>query len=417
MSRFRLILLLVASHALAFAAAWFYLDRFSPRPKTAPAGVPSARDALASPAFRANVPTPPPQIITITKTNAFHWSQVESGDYRRYISNLRAIGCPEQTIKDFIITDIMKHYALRRGQLKDNGRPFRYWETSEKRALTARQLAEREAELAKIDKEVPAVLRELLGVNYERELGHYFLDTREDERRLGFLSENKRGQVFVVRELVEEMRESLMDQIVDGRPTPVQAEKLKAINELHAGLLAQSLNPAELEQYELSTSETAERLRTQLTGFNPSEEEFRLMFKLWRDYDGKYAFAGPESFAQKEAEQLQIETQIKEKLGEVRAAEYERSRNPAYRDLILFTQSHELPGATAQAIYEMRSAALDVRAQLVGNKQLKADQRNAALHALQDEVENSLRRTLGDQLYGRFARDAGSWVSTLGTVR
>src|SRR5262245_55092968 len=36
------------------------------------------------------------------KNPEFHWSQIESPDYREYISNLRAIGCPEATIRDII---------------------------------------------------------------------------------------------------------------------------------------------------------------------------------------------------------------------------------------------------------------------------------------------------------------------------
>src|SRR6478752_7194 len=44
-------------------------------------------------------------------TNKFNWAQVESSDYRVYIANLRAIGCPEATIKDIIMTDVMKLYA------------------------------------------------------------------------------------------------------------------------------------------------------------------------------------------------------------------------------------------------------------------------------------------------------------------
>jgi hypothetical protein len=36
----------------------------------------------------------------------FQWSRLESRDYRTYIANLRAIGCPEQTIRDIITADV-----------------------------------------------------------------------------------------------------------------------------------------------------------------------------------------------------------------------------------------------------------------------------------------------------------------------
>src|SRR5437868_620849 len=40
----------------------------------------------------------------------FHWSLVESRDYRFYIANLRAIGCPEETIRDIIIAEVNRLY-------------------------------------------------------------------------------------------------------------------------------------------------------------------------------------------------------------------------------------------------------------------------------------------------------------------
>jgi len=38
---------------------------------------------------------------------SFHWSQLESTDYATYIANLRAAGCPEQTIRDIISADLL----------------------------------------------------------------------------------------------------------------------------------------------------------------------------------------------------------------------------------------------------------------------------------------------------------------------
>src|SRR2546427_564779 len=43
----------------------------------------------------------------------FNWREVESADFRKYIANLRSIGCPEETIRDIIITDVNKLYAAK----------------------------------------------------------------------------------------------------------------------------------------------------------------------------------------------------------------------------------------------------------------------------------------------------------------
>ena len=34
------------------------------------------------------------------------WRQLESSDYRQYIANLRAVGCPEKTIRDIIVAEV-----------------------------------------------------------------------------------------------------------------------------------------------------------------------------------------------------------------------------------------------------------------------------------------------------------------------
>jgi hypothetical protein len=43
--------------------------------------------------------------------NPFHWSQLESTNYRIYVANLRRIGCPEPTIRDIITADVHTLYA------------------------------------------------------------------------------------------------------------------------------------------------------------------------------------------------------------------------------------------------------------------------------------------------------------------
>src|SRR6516225_2853916 len=47
----------------------------------------------------------------------FRWASLESSDYPTYIANLRAIGCPEQTIRDIISADVKSLYARKREEL------------------------------------------------------------------------------------------------------------------------------------------------------------------------------------------------------------------------------------------------------------------------------------------------------------
>ncbi len=75
----------------------------SQRPR---AGAPDSLHNASAPATSSTEPPP-----------AFNWRLLESGDYRTYIANLRAIGCPRQTIRDIIVADVDGVYATRREQL------------------------------------------------------------------------------------------------------------------------------------------------------------------------------------------------------------------------------------------------------------------------------------------------------------
>jgi hypothetical protein len=222
-------------------------------------------------------------------TNKFNWAQVESADYRVYIANLRAIGCPEATIKDIIMTDVMKLYAQRRGQASVNGREFRYWETDEKRKLKQHQIEAREKALGEIDKELPAVLRELLGINYERELDKYFVDTNENDRRLAFLSDDKRNAAVTLRDQLDAARERILNA-TGGHPSAGDVDRLTALQREADQRLGQLLTPDEKYQFELSTSGTADALRKNLVGFNPSETEFREIYERQKAIDTGFAY-------------------------------------------------------------------------------------------------------------------------------
>src|ERR1700749_813691 len=65
-------------------------------------------------------PEPSGYVGTITRTNVFvrhenfTWEQVTSTNYLEFVKNLRAIGCPEQTVRDIVTSEINRVYARRR---------------------------------------------------------------------------------------------------------------------------------------------------------------------------------------------------------------------------------------------------------------------------------------------------------------
>ena len=97
---------LVANLCLtAFIVSLVQRPRVGDLPTVVPVGNPAA--------YAPDVQEPAGQ----EKQEKFQWRLLESPDYRTYIANLKAIGCPEQTIRDIIVADVDGLYAPRRNQL------------------------------------------------------------------------------------------------------------------------------------------------------------------------------------------------------------------------------------------------------------------------------------------------------------
>jgi hypothetical protein len=150
----RLTLALLSLSAAGLFAAWVAL-----RPRALP--VPTS--AAASDAV-ADLRDPTARRTTVRSAAAvedepFQWSRLESEDYRAYIANLRAIGCPETTLRDIIVADVNKLFAGQeaawRGSEQDGaaGAP----------AEPAAQELERRTKLRELLAEKRSLLRELLG--------------------------------------------------------------------------------------------------------------------------------------------------------------------------------------------------------------------------------------------------------------
>ena len=118
-------LLLIASVSLnvALFAGWLLKS-----PPKAPPSVPAGELVSAS---AASAPLPVAEklvtnVVTIAgRAEPFNWRTVESDDYRQYVANLRAIGCPEKTIRDIIMADVTE--LLRERARQSPGSRFEYW--------------------------------------------------------------------------------------------------------------------------------------------------------------------------------------------------------------------------------------------------------------------------------------------------
>src|SRR5712691_12520515 len=151
-----LALSVVLNVALAVTAARIW-EKHSLRPPRAVASaeVPSQHE------YRTIAPAFQPDPIT----NRFDWRMIESSDYEKYVANLRAIGCPERTVRDIIVAEVQKTFGAKSAAVPLD---VKFWSCGPERQAAERSREERRSELRA---ESRAILERLLGVDYGTQVG------------------------------------------------------------------------------------------------------------------------------------------------------------------------------------------------------------------------------------------------------
>lgn len=388
----------LALNAALAAAVVFLLLRQPAAPPTPPAA-PTNPAPAATPA----APAPPPPTPPVA-TTSFDWRMVESEDYKKYIANLRSIGCPEETIHDIITADVGKLFEARRKELR-NGQPkFQFWKAGNPMAgLVNPDLLLKDQELAK---ERRALLVDLLGSAPEETPGMAMARFNPLESLLDFLPSAKQAKVV---ELMEKQQAKMMKLIGGGGG--LDADDMKRMRDFQRDSdreLAAILTPAELEDYQLRMSQTAMTMRFGLGAFEPTEQEFRDIFKLRKTFDDEHSqfVDGTDQAAMQkrmEAERDMNES-IQKVLGDARFAEYQRSQDFNFQQLSKLAERQGLPRDTAIKAYDMSRTAQDEVSRVQLDPKLTQDQRNSALAGIRSETERSLRQVLGDQAFDSFRK-------------
>ena len=336
------------------------------------------------------VPSPlSPRVVTVTNTLSFQWSQVESDDYRTYILNLRAMACPEETIRDIIVADVNKLFAPKRQTLMSSRREDRFWDPPGPGLPASERELSRQVNA--LVRERGRLLEELLGVTAREGVTLSDLDSLRS--KLGFLPEEKREKaVQALAQLQEEAGTS-----EEGDPSVMNEEEddLGVMSILQQETLATVLSPEEMAEYAVRHSELADDLRGELNGFNPTEKEFREIFKYRQLSD---ATPEDEEPAGKQRAQQELETAksgLRQTMGEERFAEFQRQQEPDYRQLLALTEEQGLSRDAAAKAFDLMQASRDAARKIRVNQNLTLQQRQEALSAVATEAERAMAESLG----------------------
>ncbi len=342
-------------------------------------------------------------------TNRFEWRAVEAEDYEQLASNLRAIGCPEKTIRDVVVA------RARRGldQLS--------WTVSPKCPFWAaglqRESAQREADRTR------AAARTNLLARVERALGGEAFT--EDGKLLedfveqaivrflsGPLSEEKllRLAGILVRQQaqVEEVRTRAEGVWLAEDEAVLQNLRRQLHQELAALLL-----PAELEEFTARPAalKLADQVRLVATGLNPAEiREVALIRARFTDPGTGEWF---EAASLSEEAERQAATAIREFLGATRYAQFERAGDRAFQELYDVGRNHDLPPDAALKAFEIRQIATQEAARLRADKSVSDATRQHQLARLQAQVQEVAEQILGAKACAHYLNGGGMWLTNL----
>ena len=339
----------------------------------------------------------------------FTWRLLESDDFKVYVANLRSVGCPEQTIQDIIIAEVNKLYAGKEAALRLRPEHLQPWET-----FGASQYAglERERKFRQLMREKRALLKELLGIDVPQEMPGLWARSMDSAQEAAYakLPEGKR-------ELVREIQEQLADKQRElnartmGFWEPEDQQEMMRLQKEYRDALARTLSPGELWDYRLATSPISRNLRSELSAFAPSETEFREIFRMRQQMDDTMVELsgdnGPEASRKRGEMHQQMEQQVKAMLGEQRYTEYQRSRDRQYRNLTRLARDNGLPPDTANKAYDMNQLAMQESARIRAQPDLSREERDVMLMQMQAELDGTLGKLLGPEVYTRFQRNYG----------
>ena len=358
--------------------------------RSAPAAIPDTAGSGAGPALQPPSPHPPADAAVPWP---FHWGEIESDDYRQYIANLRAVGCPEETIRDLIAADLAALY-LPRARAILAPKPREYWQKHDQPNPDAAQ----RRELLALEQEQSRVFRDLLGgrFTFQDRIDTLFLQLHGNEQQLLFLSEDKRAAALdLLAESGLESRE--LEMQTRGRYTGDEEQRL--FDEKLA-LLARVLDPTEVEEFRLRFSRDSQSLRSELQYFPCTPEEFQTLLDARTRGGDKAKVATGDLINRGPATE-----QVRGLLGEERAREFERVTDIHYQQARRELERFGLAPELADGAWEITRDARANASRIAGDKAVPAGQRKQQIDALLSDADGRLAQLLGDRASRMVRRD------------
>lgn len=346
-------------------------------------------------------------------TQAWNWQALDSPDLPQLIANLRAVGCPEQTVRDIVLGRINRQFAAREAQLQLRPEHVNPWEAAR---WTASERRAKQRQLRELERHKRRLLKELLGIDQPPDLTERYSsgDLPRVQAAYAALPDTKRELVFQIQEQFWDQLEELEER-TRGYWEPEDLAEYRRLRAQYNQALAEVLTGTELEDFLIATSPLGRQLRTELAAFAPSDQELRLILRLRQQFPDLFdpppdyePSSDPQAAAQLAQAQHHYEQQLKAALGETRYADYQRAQDPQYKILARLVQEAGLSPEVTRQAYEVQQAALAHAQRLRTDPSLDPEQRRQALRTAQAELNKTLLQLLGDRGFQAWQRAGGA---------
>ena len=333
------------------------------------------------------------------------WRMVESENYKQYIANLRSIGCPEETIRDIIIADVNKLFESRGKQLFPATNKFEYWKGGNFFASLFDETKMQKQQALNAEKR--ALLKELLGVDVP-DKGDIVSGTKTMETLLDFLPSEKQTKLMEL----EQQFAGKMGKYMKA----IQAGDMSALKKLQAEKDAEMLkilSPEEKFEYDLRMSQTAMVMRMQMGDVDLSEQEFRDVFKLRKQFEDEYGLAAGTSSTAEEREKRAaaekvLDGQVRQSMGDSRFLEMKYSATFERSSLNKIAQEYNIPRENALKVFDIRATAQEQAARVRDDRSLDNTIKQDKLNQIRSYTEIEIGKWIGPQATADYINKGSS---------
>jgi hypothetical protein len=339
--------------------------------------------------------TPAPPAVSSVPA-AFDWSQVASTNLAQYATNLRAIGCPNEIIREVILAVVNEDFVRRRHAIFE---PIhaQFWELMAQPEHFTQDYKENTDYRGKqLRTERDHQLEAVLGANWQRDTGRSPLPVYYHQPTLNFLPEEKQRRWSELDENFNQLQQEIYRKTRGNAAD--QKVQLEAIAKEREAARRQLLTADEFQEYTARTSSQAVWAQN-LAGFEATEEEYRTLNQL-------RASTPPNQMSQ-------FNTQAQALLGEERFAVFQRGQDQRFAEIQSLAERCQLPKNTVQLLYQQRSNAEQQCAQVRSNVTLAAEEKRTLLLVIQSETRQQLFSVLGETAGEAYLRHQGNWIKAM----